>query len=78
MKKILVLLLIIAFFFYGLFSSEDRPVEELENKLKRVSGKERVDILNKLAFRHHVTKKVFEYGNQALALSRKYDSCNTK
>lgn len=71
MKKIQVLLLMITVFFYGLFSSQDSSVEELENKLKRVSGKERVDILNKLAFRHHDTKKVFEYGNQALALSRK-------
>ena len=71
MIKIQISLAIIAVFFNGLFSSTYGSVEKLENKLKHVSGKERVNILNKLAFEHHVPKKVFEYGNQALELSQK-------
>lgn len=50
-------------------------IDSLEIKLKTVSGKERVDILNQLSTRYYTLspEKVIKYGQQALELSQKYN-----
>jgi tetratricopeptide (TPR) repeat protein len=49
-------------------------IDSLEIKLKTVSGKERVDILNQLSKRYYTLspEKVIKYGRQALELSKKF------
>lgn len=47
--------------------------EDLEEKLKSASGKEKIEILNQLAYKYRSQspKKCIAYGNQALKLSQK-------
>lgn len=50
-------------------------IENLKIKLKTVSSKERVDVLNQLSKMHYTLspEKVIKYGRQALELSKKFD-----
>lgn len=50
-------------------------IDSLEIKLKTVSGKERVDVLNQLSKSYYTLspEKVIKYGRQALELSQKFD-----
>jgi tetratricopeptide (TPR) repeat protein len=51
----------------------DQEIAGLEKELQRVSGREKVDVLNKLAYSYtsKSAKKCLEYAGQALALSQK-------
>ena len=73
MKKYYYLLIIFFILCSYLYSQTD--IDSLEIRLKTVSGKERVDILNQLAKRYYVLspEKVIKYGQQALELSQKFD-----
>jgi signal transduction histidine kinase len=71
MKKHFILLLL--FFSANLFSQA--KTDSLEERLKIVSGKEKVEILNKLAeeYKNVSPEKTIELGQQALELSLKLD-----
>ncbi len=49
-----------------------QTIQELEKQLENVSGKAKIDVLNKLshAYSHISVEKSLEYGNQALTLAR--------
>jgi len=51
----------------------DQNIAELEKKLQMVFGKEKIEVLNKLAYEYKVqsTEKCIKYANQALKLSQK-------
>jgi hypothetical protein len=71
MKKPMKFLLLILFISAALFA--DNPETELEKKLKTVSGKEKIEVLNELAnhYFREIPAKTIEYGTQALELSEK-------
>jgi len=74
MKKILISVVI--FIVSAILIAEkmpERKITDLEQKLQSVSGIEKIDTLNKLAYIYHSRspEKCIEYSNQALKLSKK-------
>src|SRR4051812_21903264 len=69
--KAILLLLIHGFLFGTAFSQQSRT-DSLEQRLKVTQGKDRVDILNQLTYEFITrdNKKVEEYGQQAITLSK--------
>ncbi len=72
MKKYIFTVII---FILSINALAQNNINSLEIKLKTVSGKERVDILNQLSKRYYTLspEKVIKYGRQALELSQKFD-----
>lgn len=69
-KKFILWFIVLILIPGALFANQ--TIEELEKKLEKVSGEEKVDVLNRLAF-HYQYKSVetaLKYGEQALKLSR--------
>jgi tetratricopeptide (TPR) repeat protein len=75
MRKCLLFFSFFLFFNVNLFSTI--KIDSLESRLKKVKGKERIEILLKLsrAYQTNIPKKTVEYGHRALELSRE---CNSK
>jgi tetratricopeptide (TPR) repeat protein/tRNA A-37 threonylcarbamoyl transferase component Bud32 len=72
-KHILSGIIILISLFLFAEKNIDQQVVELEQKLANVSGQERVDVLNDIAFKlfDRFPQKGMDYANQALALSQK-------
>ena len=72
MKKIIILLCI----FFVTSLSAQLKVDSLKSLLKNVSGKEKVDLLNKISAEYKdksLPSETAEYANQALELSEKIE-----
>lgn len=67
------LLLILFLFIPCILFSNTAVIDSLKNQLNIVKGKEKVEVLNKLAkaYFYESPQKAIEYGNQALNLSQK-------
>lgn len=72
MKRQKVYIWLIFSMFIPVVLLANQSIEELEKKLEKVSGKEKVEVLNDLAYVYYdiSIEKVLEYGKQALTLSR--------
>ena len=74
MKRKALVLLSILFITLGLLAEKtiDQKKKDLEEKLKSASGKEKIEILNQLAYSiyEQYPKKCIEYSRQALTLSK--------
>jgi hypothetical protein len=54
-------------------------IKKLEQKLNKLAGQEKVDLLNELGkqYQNIDPKKSIDYGNEALTLSKKKGDCKT-
>ena len=75
MKKLRKYLFIFIILIFSTAMFTQNTIENLKIKLKTVSSKERVDVLNQLSKMHYTLspEKVIKYGRQALELSKKFD-----
>ena len=77
MKRKALILMSILFIFISIGLLAEKTIgqkrQDLEEKLKSASGKEKIEILNQLAYEYRSLspKKMMEYANQALELSQK-------
>jgi len=76
-KKIICLISIFIIAFSPVLSVEktiEQQITDLEKKLQQVSGKEKIEVLNDIAYKMYSIspEKCIEYGSQALSLSREY------
>ncbi len=74
MKKLRKYFFIFIIFIFSTTIFTQNNIDNLKIKLKTVSGKERVDILNQLSKMYYTLSpaKVIKYGQQALELSQKF------
>ena len=65
---------LIALILFSWTLSAEQSIEEMEKKLAKVSGKDKMEILNLLAFKYRnvSVEKVLEYGEEALNLAKNF------
>ena len=82
MRKQIVLLLVIPLLTFAAYAESkiDKEVRELETQLQKVSGKERIEILLRLAEKSYdqAPEKCIEYCNRLLELSKQPDDPKTR